>query len=517
MIGATALGPQAVMPRGQNSILVTSGQALVRLSSGTAATSLDPALAALGATRGVDLGGGWHLIHLSTGQSVSSALPALRALPGVTSADPSRVYSTNRMPNDPLINSQYALSQVAAYAGWEYGVGASSRVTIAVIDTGIDGTHPDLTGKLTNTASKAFDPNSGVMTANNPPTPACNHATHVGGVAAASTDNGVQVAGVSWGAQLLSLKVFTDASCPSVNCTDAGCRSNDPGIAAAINHAVTLQNTAAVGRMVINISLGAASGGVCPAGVVQTAITNAVNAGIPVVVSAGNDGGDVQTPANCTGAIPVGATDSLNNIAAFSSRGPTLASNGLVAPGVSLATTEQGGGTTNATGTSFASPMVAGLAALILSEKPSLGADAAGVGTIKAVIRGGADQIGVSALGAGVSGDSAGAGRMDVFRSMRLAINGTLAGFDGESKPIAFPNPFKPAENGQVTFAVPPSLQGLNQTIKIYTLDGQLVKSLNTLSWNGKNTEGTNVASGTYVFVVSSNAGTARGRFSVLR
>ena len=174
-IGGAALGP-AALPAGQT-LTVTSGQALVRLSSGTALGGFDANLTAMGATRGVDLGGGWHLILLAPGQSVASALIALRSLPGVVAADPSRVYSANRTPSDPLVNSQYALAQVSAFAAWEYEVGNSSRVTVAVVDTGIEGTHPDLIAKLANTTSKAFDPNLGTMSANNPPTPACNHAT----------------------------------------------------------------------------------------------------------------------------------------------------------------------------------------------------------------------------------------------------------------------------------------------------------------------------------------------------
>lgn len=506
-IGAAALGPSATLPPGQT-LRVTSGQALVRLSTGTGLPQFDAGLAAAGAARGADLGGGWHVIQLAPGMTVTSALPMLRALPGVAAADPSRVYSANRTPNDPSVSSQYALSQVSAFAGWEYEIGNSSRVTIAVIDTGIDSTHPDLSAKLANTASKKFDA-AGTMTANQPATPACNHATRVAGVAAASTDNGTQVAGMSWGAQLLSLKVFVDASCPSTSCSDAGCLTNDTSIIAAINHATSLQNTAAVGRVVINMSLGGS--GACAAAV-QNAIGVSTAAGVIVVVSAGNDGSAVNNPGNCAGSIPVGATDSGNSIAAFSSRGSELSSNGLVAPGVSVLTTDQGGGTASATGTSFSAPMVSGLAALMLSARPTMTWT-----QVKTAIRGGADSIGVAALGGsgtGVLGDSSGAGRMDAYRSMRLAIKGTLAGFDGESKPIAFPNPFR---GGTVSFAIPPGLQGSGMSVKIYALDGTPVRTVTGLSWDGKNTQGNRVASGTYVFIVKSSAGTGSGRVSVLQ
>ena len=505
-IGGAVLGP-AFLPAGQV-LTVVKGQALVRLSSGAALGALDAGLAGLGASRGADLGGGWHAVGLAPGQSVAAALTALRALPGVASADPSRVYSVERTPNDPSVGSQYALGQVSAFAGWEYEVGNSSRVTIAVIDTGIDGTHPDLTAKLANTASRAFNATTGAASANNPPTAACNHGTRVAGVAAASADNGTQIAGMSWGAQLLSMKVFDP--CGNINCS--GCLTSDNAVVAAINEAVALQNTAAVGKVVINMSLGGA--GAC-SGAVQTAITNAVAAGVPVIAAAGNDGGAVNNPGNCAGAIPVGATDSSNNVASFSSRGAELADRGLVAPGVSLLTTDQGGGTASATGTSFAAPMVSGLASLILASRPTYTP-----AQVSALLRGGAASIGVAGVGAagyGALGTTAGAGRMDAYRSMRLAVKGTLAGFEGEEKPIAFPNPFKPAETGSVSFAIPPSLQGARLGIKIYALDGTFVREVSEQTWNGRNTEGAPVASGTYVFVVTTSAGTGRGRLSVLR
>ncbi|MEQ1918835.1 MAG: S8 family serine peptidase, partial [Elusimicrobiota bacterium] len=197
-----------------------------------------------------------------------------------------------------------------------------------------------------------------------------------------------------------------------------------------------------------------------------------------------------------------------------------LAANGLVAPGVSVLTTDQGGGTASATGTSFSAPMVSGLAALILSAKPNYGADAAGVGIVKSYLRGGADSIGVAGYGVaggGTLGTTAGAGRMDAFRTMRLAVKGTLAGFDGEEKPIAFPNPFRTSQIGSVAFAIPPGLQGANTSIKIYTIDGTFVRAVSGLVWDGKNTSGNPVASGTYIFAVTTSVGTGRGRLSVLR
>ena len=494
---------------GVQSLEVTSAQAMVRFSSGTTDAQVDAALSATGATRLRGFTGSWFLVGWNDGSPVGPRLSTLKTALGVLAADPSRVYRAFRSPNDPLFNSQYALAMVSAPTAWEYGVGNANRVTIAVMDSGIDGTHPDLVAKLANTTSRAFDPNSGVAAANNPPTPACNHATHVAGVAAASTDNGLQVAGMSWGAQLVSYKVFNDADCNTdINCLSVTCLTNDPGIIAALNQSVTdaTVNAAAYGRIVVNISLGGVNA--C-SGALQTAVSNAVANNVVVVAAAGNipAGGNsaVQSPANCNGVIPMGASDNTDQIAYFSSRGPELAANGLVAPGVALITTDEGGGTASATGTSFSSPMGAGLAALVLSAKPTWTPT-----QVKNVMRGGADDIGQSAT-------VQGAGRMDAFRTMRLTVNGTLAGFDGEQKPIAFPNPFRISQGGAVTIYYPSSLHGSGTDIKIYTMTGRIVRELSAPLWDGKNTDGNLVASGSYMFVVKTSAGSSSGRLAVIR
>jgi flagellar hook assembly protein FlgD len=125
------------------------------------------------------------------------------------------------------------------------------------------------------------------------------------------------------------------------------------------------------------------------------------------------------------------------------------------------------------------------------------------------MIRGGADSIGAGAL--------SGAGRIDAFRSLRLAVNGTLADFSGDQKPIAFPNPFRTSQAGVVSFSIPISQQGANAYIKIYTMAGEYVQTVSGLTWDGRNAAGNLVATGTYIFVVSTANGSARGRVAVIR
>ncbi|MBI5882017.1 MAG: S8 family serine peptidase [Elusimicrobia bacterium] len=442
---------------------------------------------------------GWTLVDLPPGMKVSEGLSWLKTLPGVAEVEPNHVLRVNRTPNDPQFSSQWALQQVSAAGAWEYELGGSSRVTVAVIDVGIDGTHDDLSGKLVGT-SKSFDPT---------------------------------IAGMSWGAGLLSLKVFRglpDCDLTENGCQLAGCATSIAAVANAIAHAQTLHNTAAIGKVVINMSIGDSVP--CP-GTLQTAVTDAVNAGLLLVASAGNDGDDVMSPANCVGVIPVGATDQSDAVASFSSRGPEMSANGLVAPGVSVLTTTPGDGYSGATGTSFASPMVAGAAALVWSARPGFAAH-----EVKQTLRLSADNIGVLAMGSGggrapsgersatrayeglaplsqVMAELSGAGRLNAFRAVRMAVRGSQTDFD--LKAIAFPNPFRLAQDGQVTLSVPVSVQGSNRSIKIYNAVGGFVKEINGTTWDGKNAAGQRVASGVYTFVVTTDRGTAVGRLTVVR
>jgi subtilisin family serine protease len=526
--------PAVQAPGGKPSgILVASGRLWVKFDPNFSQVQRASSMASLNCAIARDFPNiGWTLIALPPGLSIANGLNLLKGKPGVLAVDIDRAYRANKVPNDPLFSSQYALSQIDAPAGWEYETGYTSTVTIAMIDTGIDGTQqPDLDGKLLNSGgfkSQFCDPDqSGSPCVPEPlgpgtPIAACDHATRTSGVAAAETNNGLDVAGVSWGAKLISLRVFNTADCAS-DCSDLSpfgnsCSTDDAAIVSAIEYAVSMEKSVAAGNVVINMSLGA-SGTSClsyDSSISTTAVANAIalstTTGIPLAISAGNDGGSVNAPANCAGTgpsngvIPVGADDQNNSIAYFSSNGPELAANGVVAPGVDIETTDISSGTTgSASGTSFSAPHVAGLAALLLSAHSGASAK-----DIQNWIRGGADNIGAPA-------NSQGAGRINVFKSLRLAQTGTLSNFQGESEAIAFPNPFRPSQAGQLSFSIPNFASGSSPTIKIYTITGQLVNQVSGLTWNGRNSAGHMVASGTYIFLVTSGGGNTKGRFSVIR
>lgn len=515
---------------------VVSGEALVRFDPARTPAERASALAAVGATYVGEVAlTGWTHVGLPGGMSVAAALPVLSAVVGVREVAPNRAYRVNRTPNDASFSQQYHLGKINAQAAWEYGVGDSTEVTVAVIDAGVDGTHPDLTAKLVaqhwfcnpgaDKTSGADDTACVTETVPATPTAACNHGTRVAGVAAAATNNGTGVAGVSWGAKVMSLRVFrtAPADCTTA-CGNNSCATDDTAIAFALDKVRELNNKPGYGRIVANISLGSAGvdGGGTPiacAAVLQAAINAAVasSTGVVIVAATGNESTAVSIPAKCAGVIPVGATDSNDAVASFSNTGAELAANGVVAPGVSLTTTDLGGGVTGgATGTSFSAPVVSGLAALIVSAKPAFSPT-----NVKDTLRGSTDGIGVSAVAASAvlpAGNSSGAGRVNAFKAMKLAVDGTLAGFAGDRKVIAFPNPFRTSETGSVTITIPTGLQSRGTSIRIYTIDGQLVRDLKTqTTWDGKNDGGNQVASGTYLVLVKTDAGTQTGKLAVIR
>ncbi len=489
---------------------VASGRALVKFSSGLSSSSKRDLLNSAGfkLVRELDLIG-WSVVGLPAGMSVASALPVLGALPGVLSAVPSGVYRAEKIPHDPYLADQYGLVKADVFRAWDFETGFSTRVTVAVLDTGIDGSHPDLSPKLSG-VSQFFDPdNSGARAPNDPPTPACSHATNVAGVAAAATDNHYGVAGMSWGAGLLSLKVFNDADC-FADCTDkAGtdsCRTDDVTIISAIDYAAGLQDSPSTGKIVINMSLG--QGTPCGAPL-QLAADNAAGRGLVLTASAGNSPAGVDSPANCLNVIPVGATDINDNIAAFSARGSEMQARGVTAPGVSIFTAAPGPGYTYESGTSLAAPLVAGLAALIISARPAL--TSSGVGYF---IRISADD-----LGAGGPDPIYGSGRVNAYKAMLFIVNGNASAFTPETsqpKAYAFPNPYDPGA-GPLSFIVPDEISGANLEISIYTSEGEKIKSVFGRTWDGRNEAGRTAASGVYVFYMKTEKGRAKGKFALLR
>lgn len=244
------------------------------------------------------------------------------------------------IPNDPQYPSQWHLQKISASQGWDITPGLNS-VTIAIIDSGADPAHPDLSAKLV--AGYNF------LGANMDTHDVLGHGTAVAGTAGAITNDSIGVAGLAWMNSIMPLVVLDSTNYASY-----------ANIAQAITYAADR------GVRVMNISIGGSSS----SSTLQNAVNYAWNKGAVIFASAMNNSTSTPYyPAACTNVVAVSATTSSDALASFSNYGNWI---GLSAPGTSILTTTNGGGYGTWQGTSFSSPLAAGLAALVLSVDPSL-------------------------------------------------------------------------------------------------------------------------------------------------
>ncbi len=284
------------------------------------------------------------LVDVSGATSLEDAIKAYQADPRVRYAEPDLIMKADFNPNDPSFtnNTQWGPQKIEAPAAWSTTTGSSARV-VAVLDCGVyDSTsssygpgHPDINGKIvarynfTDATTGADD--------------YCDHGTHVSGIAAANTNNGIGIAGVGFNSNIMNLKVLGD--------TGSGAYSwIQQGIYYAANSYVS----------VINMSLGGT--GACLSST-QDAVNYAWARNVVIVAAAGNDGlNTVSQPANCNNVLSVAATDINDSKASFSNYGTAV---DVAAPGVSIYSTNYVGSYEYFNGTSQATPHVAGLAALL--------------------------------------------------------------------------------------------------------------------------------------------------------
>lgn len=317
----------------------------------------------------------------------------LKSRTDVAWAEPNQILRASAIPKDQLFNLQWHYNAINLPQAWDLEKGLTNPITVAVVDTGLLTGHPDIQGKFLpgfDFISSSQQSNDGNGRDNNPNDPgdtpggqSSYHGSHVAGTIAASTDdNNQSVAGVSWGAKILPIRVLG---------VDGGSTSDiiDGILWAAglpVSGVPTNQNPAKV----INLSLGGA--GLCAAGSTLQRAFDQVNAqGAIVVVAAGNENVEAAEtiPASCSGVITVGATtrptasNPLGIRASYSNFGPRV---DVMAPG------GQGTGASNADevlsldkndangqfafgykqGTSMATPHVAGVIALMKSKNPTL-------------------------------------------------------------------------------------------------------------------------------------------------
>jgi hypothetical protein len=243
------------------------------------------------------------------------------------------VQALETIPNDPSFATQYALTAIHAPQGWDISTG-SDAVTIAVLDSGVDLSHPDLAGKIV----QGYD----FVSNDNNPQDDYGHGTHVAGIAAASSNNGLGIAGASWGANIMPVKVLNSTGTGSFI-------SVASGVVWATDH----------GAQVINMSLG----GVNFSQTMEDAITYAASRGVFMAAASGNSNANIVLyPARSSQVMAVAATDANNQRASFSNYGPEVE---IAAPGDAILSLWPGGGYNTISGTSMAAPYVSGLAAIL--------------------------------------------------------------------------------------------------------------------------------------------------------
>lgn len=278
-----------------------------------------------------------HVVELPANASETAVLNLLARHPHLKAAELDRRVSPDMAANDVYAGSEWHLQKINAPAAWDASQG--SGVTIAILDSGVLATHPDLAASLVP-GWNFYDNNADTADV-------YGHGTSVAGAAAAITNNGTGVAGVAGAAKIMPIRI-TDTAGYGFYSTIAS------GLIYAADH----------GARVANVSFGA----VYSSATVQSAAQYMKSKGGLVVVAAGNSNANDGAPVSTT-MIPVSATDSNDARASWSSYGSYVA---VSAPGVGIWSTSRSGGYGSVSGTSFSSPITAGVVALMMARQPSL-------------------------------------------------------------------------------------------------------------------------------------------------
>ena len=344
---------------------------LNKLLPGLEVQAMEPVFpAGFGSLKAADAGGLNSLAHiyrlrLPANSDVLTAVAALQANPEVAFAEPDYLAHSLAVPTDPLFAQQWGLARINAPAAWNTTTG-SPEVVVALVDAGLDTTHPDLAGQLWINPGEI--PANGIDDDYNGKTDDINgwniigsnadlgdntgHGSQVAGVIAATANNGQGIAGLCWQCRLMVVKVM-----------QPGGLANYSDIAAGIAYA------AQKGADVINLSLG----GSADSATLRAAIAAAAETAV-IVGGAGNDNSSAPfyPAAYDQHVLAVAGTDSGDVKVTTSNFGPWV---DVTAPGQDITTTLSGGGYGPASGTSVAAPFAAGLAGLLLGQHPDWSPD----------------------------------------------------------------------------------------------------------------------------------------------
>ena len=337
---------------------------------------------------------GWHATSLGNGFFSLVTPGATRHVvldwaahtKAVARLEPDLAIRTASWPNDPLLSSQWNLQNSGQYAGtvgndihaaqaWSVTTG-SRNVVVAVIDSGIDITHPDLAANIWTNPNEVVgstvdgDHNGYVgdihgwnfVDNNNQVTDGYGHGTHVAGIIGAVGNNGIGVTGIDWQVSLMALKVEDSRGVGSTS-----------SVINAINYVTMMRRDHGINIVAVNASWESAAG---YSVVVQEAIRAEGDAGVTFIAAAGNDASNNDAipryPASyeLPNVISVAALSTTNTLASMSNYGGTTVD--LAAPGSLIQSTFPGGTYGILSGTSMAAPQVTGVVALLAAAKPGI-------------------------------------------------------------------------------------------------------------------------------------------------
>lgn len=354
------------------------GRLLVKFKQKVAKSRARSFISMMGGRQSQELRGtGVHVVDLPPGMDEDFFLQAYRSQPEIEFAELDIVLPPDDMaPDDPSYPNEWHLPKIASPSAWSMTTGSNS-VVIAILDTGVDSSHPDLAAKLV--------PGWNVWDNNSNTEDVYGHGTAVAGTTAATSNNSQGVASVAWGCQIMPVRI-----------------SDLNGYGYASTVAMGLTWAADHGARVANVSYKFTN-----SLTVRNAAQYFQNKGGVVVISAGNDGTFDATSDNPY-VLTVSGTTVADTIISWSSRGNNI---DLAAPGAGIWTTNRGGSYGSWNGTSFSAPIVAGAAGLVLSVNPSLSGN-----QVQDILKQSADDLGTQ----GWDSDY-GWGRVNVANAVTLA------------------------------------------------------------------------------------------------
>lgn len=337
MVWPVALAPAAGKSNPRSKAEYSRSQFLVKFKPGTSGAKIASINRAERVTQRANIKQiGVRVLNVPKGKSVEQMVAKYKKNKNVEFAEVDAVAKASATPNDPYFWLQWAHPYVNSEEAWSVTTGSPAE-TIAILDTGIDMSHPEMADRVV----------AGYDFINNDTDPSDDngHGTRAAGIAAATGDNGTGVAGMDWQARVMSVKVLDS--------TGSGSAST---VAKGIIHA------ADQGARVLSMSFGGPS-----SSTMLSAVRYAYGRGCVQVAATGNESsGTPLYPAGYAEVIAVGSVTH-DVLSTFSNYGSHI---DVVAPGEGIDTTVMGGKYGRFAGTSAATPFVAGLASLILSAAP---------------------------------------------------------------------------------------------------------------------------------------------------